>query len=743
MSDASASALGRFSRFTGLRSSTPIELEPLLKTVRRYHSRDDIDLVERAYQKAKLLHTGQKRRSGEDYITHPLAVAQILADLGMSSETLAAALLHDTVEDTGYSITQLQQEFGPEVAHLVDGVTKLDNVKYGESSAAETVRKMVVAMAKDIRVLLIKLTDRLHNMQTIKYMPQEKQLKKAKETLEIYAPLAHRLGINAIKWELEDLAFETLYPKVYEEIVNLVTQRAPERELQLAGVVADINKDLAQVKVKAAISGRPKHYYSIYQKMILRGRDFAEIYDLIGVRILVDDLKDCYAALGAIHGRWSPIPGRFKDYIAMPKFNLYRSLHTTVIGPGGRPVEVQIRTFDMHKEAEYGVASHWKYKAKQTGEKTKAGEDMTWLKHLVDWQKDTEDPDEFLESLRYDLGQQQEIFVFTPKGDVMALPIGATPVDFAYAVHTEIGHRCIGSRVNGRLVPLDTALINGDNIEIFTSKAENAGPSQDWLKFTVTTRAKNKIKARFSKERREEYIEQGRDAIARLLRKQNLPLHRLMANQALLSVGKELNFENLDDLYAACGDGKLNPAAVIAKLVQLHEGSEDPEVASDAPLYLGQAVKQKQGSSDSSVIVTGSDDVLVRLGRCCTPVPPDEIFGYVTRGGGVSVHRSDCTNAEDLLFENERIVEVKWNTQVSGIYLVNIQVEALDRNGLLSDVTRTLSEHHVNILNASVTTSRDRIAMSRFSFEMADPKHLGTVLRAVRNIEGVYDVYRT
>lgn len=743
MSESYPSARSRLSRLAGLRPQVA-ELEPLLKTVRKYNSRDDFELIERAFQKAKELHAGQKRRSGEDYITHPLAVAQILADLGMSSETLAAALLHDTVEDTGYPITQLAQDFGPQVAQLVDGVTKLDNVKYGESSAAETVRKMVVAMAKDIRVLLIKLCDRLHNMQTIKYMPQEKQLKKAKETLEIYAPLAHRLGINTIKWELEDLAFETLYPKVYEEIVNLVTQRAPEREAQLTGVISDINKDLAQVKVKAQVAGRPKHYYSIYQKMILRGRDFSEIYDLIGVRILVDDVKDCYAALGAIHGRWSPIPGRFKDYIAMPKYNLYRSLHTTVIGPGGRPVEVQIRTFDMHKEAEYGVASHWKYKAKQSGDQAQLGEDMTWLKQLLDWQKETEDPDEFLESLRYDLGQQKEIFVFTPKGDVKALPIGATAVDFAYAVHTEIGHRCIGSRVNGRLVPLETPLNNGDNIEIFTTKADGAGPSQDWLKFVVTTRAKNKIRAHFSKERREEYIEQGRDGIAKLLRKQNLPLHRLMANQALLAAAKELNFENLDDLYAACGEGKLNPAAVIAQLRQFHDTSGEPLESSEASLYLGQAVKQRSGTTDSAVIVTGTDDVLVRLGRCCTPVPGDEIFGYVTRGGGVSVHRNDCTNAEDLLFDSDRIVDVIWNSETtSGIYLINIQVEALDRNGLLSDITRTLSEHHVNILNASVSTSRDRIALSRFTFEMADPKHLGTVLRAVRNVEGVYDVYRT
>jgi GTP pyrophosphokinase len=496
-----------------------------------------------------------------------------LADLGLSSETLAAALLHDTVEDTGYSIEKLEEDFGGEVARLVDGVTKLDKVKYGDASAAETVRKMVVAMAKDIRVLLVKLADRLHNMRTLEFLPTEKQEQKARETLEIFAPLAHRLGMNAIKWELEDLSFAGLYPKMYDEIVNLVVQRTPQRDREIAEVIESVQKDLSAAKIKADLSGRPKHFYSVYQKMIVRGREFNEIYDLIGIRILVDDVRDCYATLGTIHARWNPVPGRFKDYIAMPKFNLYRSLHTTVIGSNGRPIEFQIRTHDMHKEAEYGVASHWRYKERQ-GSETKPADEMAWLRQLVDWQKETEDPDEFLDSLRYDLGQQNEIFVFTPAGDVIALPTGATPVDFAYAVHTEVGNHCVGARVNGKLVSLDSSLASGDNIEIFTTKSETAGPSQDWLNFAVSTRAKSKIKAWFTKERREEYLEQGKDEIAKLLRKQNLPLHRLMANQALVAVAHELRIKGIDELYSAIGEGKVSAQSVVNKLLQLHGGEE-------------------------------------------------------------------------------------------------------------------------------------------------------------------------
>ena len=690
---------------------------------------------------AKKQHEGQKRRSGLDYITHPLAVATILAELGMSSETLAAALLHDTVEDTGYSIEKLEADFGTEVARLVDGVTKLDKVKYGEASAAETVRKMVVAMAKDIRVLLVKLADRLHNMRTLEFLPADKQEQKARETLEIFAPLAHRLGMNAIKWELEDLSFAGLYPKMYDEIVHLVGQRAPQRDRDIAEVVEFVQKDLSAAKIKAELSGRPKHYYSVYQKMIVRGRDFNEIYDLVGIRILVEDVRDCYATLGTIHARWNPVPGRFKDYIAMPKFNLYRSLHTTVMGPNGRPIEFQIRTQDMHKEAEYGVASHWRYKERQ-GNDAKPTDDMAWLRQLVDWQKETEDPDEFLDSLRYDLGQQDEIFVFTPAGDVIALPNSATPIDFAYAVHTEVGNHCVGARVNGKLVSLDSTLSSGDNIEIFTTKSETAGPSHDWLNFAVSTRAKSKIKAWFTKERREEHLEQGKDEIAKLLRKQNLPLHRLMANQALVGVAHELRIKGIDELYSAVGEGKISAQSVVAKLLQLHGGEEGASEDLSEAIAPTRVRRSGNITNSPSVNVKGIDDVYTRLSRCCTPVPGDEIFGYVTRGEGISVHRIDCTNATDLKNEPERIVETTWPESSSGIYLVNIQIEALDRNGLLSDVTRTLSEHHVNILSASVSTSRDRIALSRFAFEMADPKHLGSVLAAVKNIAGVYDVYR-
>jgi GTP pyrophosphokinase len=737
MSDAFVTR-SRLSKITGWKSETS-ELDPLLKTLKKFHPKDNFELVEKAYEVAKRQHLDQKRRSGEEYISHPVAVAGILADLGLSSETLAAALLHDTVEDTGYSIEKLEEDFGSEVARLVDGVTKLDKVKYGDASAAETVRKMVVAMAKDIRVLLIKLTDRLHNMRTLQFLPIEKQEQKAKETLEIFAPLAHRLGMNAIKYELEDLSFSYLYPKMYEEIVNLVSHRAPQRALEIDEVIKTVQADLSDSKIKAELSGRPKHFYSVYQKMIVRGRDFNEIYDLVGIRILVNDVRDCYATLGIIHSRWNPVPGRFKDYIAMPKFNLYKSLHTTVIGVNGRPIEFQIRTQDMHKEAEYGVASHWRYKE---GGTFKPADDMAWLKQLVDWQKETEDPDEFLDSLRYDLGQQNEIFVFTPAGDVIALPTASTPVDFAYAVHTEVGNHCVGARVNGKLVSLDSSLVSGDNIEIFTTKSETAGPSQDWINFVVSTRAKSKIKAWFSKERKEEHLELGKESIVKLLRKQNLPLHRLMANQALLGVAHELRMKDLDDLYAAIGEGKVGAQTVVNKLIQLHGGEEGATEDLAEAIAPTRARSSRNTTNSPSVNVKGIDEVYTRLSRCCTPVPGDEIFGYVTRGGGVSIHRNDCTNASDLLQEPERIVETTWPESGTGIYLVNIQVEGIDRNGLLSDVTRTLSEHHVNILSASVSTTRDRIAFSRFSFEMADPKHLGSVLSAVKNIAGVYDVYR-
>ncbi|MEU0946097.1 bifunctional (p)ppGpp synthetase/guanosine-3',5'-bis(diphosphate) 3'-pyrophosphohydrolase [Streptomyces canus] len=744
----------------GVQRSNPYNpvLEPLLRIVRSNDPKIEtatLRQIEKAYQVAERWHRGQKRKSGDPYITHPLAVTTILAELGMDPATLMAGLLHDTVEDTEYGLDQLRRDFGDSVALLVDGVTKLDKVKFGEAAQAETVRKMVVAMAKDPRVLVIKLADRLHNMRTMRYLKREKQEKKARETLEIYAPLAHRLGMNTIKWELEDLAFAILYPKMYDEIVRLVAERAPKRDEYLAIVTDEVQSDLRAARIKATVTGRPKHYYSVYQKMIVRGRDFAEIYDLVGIRVLVDTVRDCYAALGTVHARWNPVPGRFKDYIAMPKFNMYQSLHTTVIGPNGKPVELQIRTFDMHRRAEYGIAAHWKYKQEAVAGTSKVRSDqprttgkddhlndMAWLRQLLDWQKETEDPGEFLESLRFDLSRN-EVFVFTPKGDVIALPAGATPVDFSYAVHTEVGHRTIGARVNGRLVPLESTLDNGDLVEVFTSKAPGAGPSRDWLNFVKSPRARNKIRAWFSKERRDEAIEQGKDSIVRAMRKQNLPIQRILTGDSLVTLAHEMRYSDISALYAAIGEGHVSAQNIVQKLVQALGGEEaaTEEIDESVPPSHGRGRKRRT-NADPGVVVKGVEDVWVKLARCCTPVPGDPIIGFVTRGSGVSVHRSDCVNVESLSREPERILEVEWAPTQSSVFLVAIQVEALDRSRLLSDVTRVLSDQHVNILSAAVQTSRDRVATSRFTFEMGDPKHLGHVLKAVRGVEGVYDVYR-
>jgi len=720
-------------------------LEPLIKTVRATHPKADIRLIERAYEEAAHWHAGQKRKSGDPFITHPLAVATILAELGMNSETICAALLHDTVEDTAYTLDELRRSFGEDVGALVDGVTKLDRVKYGESAEAETVRKMVVAMSRDIRVLVIKLADRLHNMRTLRYLPRAKQERKAREVLEIFAPLAHRLGMNTIKWELEDLAFATLYPKRYDEIARMVSERAPRRDLFLQEVKEEVSADLRDAKIKAVVSERAKHYFSVYQKMIARNVGFDDIYDLLGIRVLVDSVRDCYAALGTIHARWNPIPGRFKDYIAMPKFNMYQSLHTTVIGPEGKPVELQIRTWGMHRRAEYGVAAHWKYKEESLVPGGRNGgsstTDMVWLRQLVDWQRETADPAEFLESLRFDLGAA-EVYVFTPKGQVIALPQGATPVDFAYAIHTEVGHRCIGARVNGRLVALESALDHGDTVEIFTSKAPDAGPSRDWLGFVKSARARNKIRHWFSKERREAAAENGKTAIARAMRKQGLPLQRMATGDALLAIATEMRFADLSALYAAVGEGHVSAQSVVSKLVQSVGGTEGAQ-EDLAETTLPTRPPRPRPARDSGVVVEGTADVWARLSRCCTPVPGDEITGFVTRGHGVSVHRADCTNLRHLLdSEPERLVAVRWSPTEDSLFLVAIQVEALDRTGLLSDVTRAISDQHVNILSASVATTRDRVAVSKFTFEMGDPKHLGHVLRAVRMIDGVYDVYR-
>ncbi len=715
-------------------------LEPLIKTVRATHPKADVRLIERAYDVAAQMHAGQVRKSGDPYITHPLAVTTILAELGMNHETLCAALLHDTIEDTAYTLDELRRDFGDDIAALVDGVTKLDKVRYGDAAQAETVRKMVVAMSRDIRVLVIKLADRLHNMRTLRYLPRAKQEQKSREVLEIFAPLAHRLGMNTVKWELEDLAFATLFPKRYDEIARLVSERAPRRDVFLQDVIEDVSADLREAKIKARVTGRPKHYYSVYQKMIARNVGFDDIYDLVGIRVLVDSVRDCYAALGTVHARWNPVPGRFKDYIAMPKFNMYQSLHTTVIGPEGKPVELQLRTWGMHRRAEYGVAAHWKYK-EETTTGGRSAADLAWLRQLVDWQRETTDPAEFLESLRFDLGAG-EVYVFTPRGEVIALPQGATPVDFAYAIHTEVGHRTIGARVNGRLVALESALNNGDTVEIFTSKAADAAPSRDWLGFVKSARARNKIRHWFSKERREAAAETGKAAIARAMRKQGLPLQRLATGDALVAMARELKYADLSSLYAAIGEGHVSAQSVVAKLVRSAGGIAGAQEDLAETTMLTRAPKARP-VGDSGVVVEGSADVWARLSKCCTPVPGDDITGFVTRGNGVSVHRADCLNLRHLLeSQPERLVSVHWSPREGSLFLVAIQTEALDRTGLLSDITRALSDQHVNILSASVTTTRDRVAVSRFTFEMGDPKHLGHVLRAVRAIDGVYDVYR-
>ena len=744
MSDASPT-----SSIAALRSRLPkiftrpvenAELSELIRIVRSNHPKADAAQIERAYEVAELAHRGQARKSGDPYITHPLAVAHILAELGIGPAALCAALLHDTIEDTDYTIEAMRADFGEEITMIVDGVTKLDKVKFGDDAQAETVRKMVVAMSKDIRVLVVKLADRLHNARTWGFVPEDKARKKAQETLEIYAPLAHRLGINTIKWELEDISFSVLYPKVYDEIVNLVKQRSPKREEFLQQVLENIDEDLKANKIKGKVDGRPKQYYSIYQKMVVRGREFDEIYDLVGIRVIVPEVRDCYAILGAIHSHWNPVPGRFKDYIAMPKFNLYQSLHTTVIGPGGRPVEIQIRTQDMHNRAQFGVAAHWKYKEQSSGSKSSSEEDLAWLKHLSDWQHETQDPSEFLDALRFEIGSK-EVYVFTPKGRVIGLPTGATPVDFAYAVHTEVGHRTMGAKVNGRLVPLETELSSGDVIEIFTSKSQEASPSQDWLKFVQSQRAKSKIKQWFSAERKEVATENGRELLAKALRKQNLPIQRLMSADSLLKISSDLRFSEPADLYAAIGEGHVSAQSVVEKMaiaVGVEEDSD--EVEFEVPTNNRRFEKFR--TNDSGVLVKGDADVMVKLARCCTPVPGDEIIGFVTRGSGVSVHRSDCKNVVELRLQPERFMQVSWQVGTKSVFLVQIQIEALDRSGLLSDVTRVLSEHHVNILSAAVSTRADRVALSKFVFEMGNASHLDTLLSAVRRIDNVYDVYR-
>ena len=710
------------------------ELSPLLTAYKSRHPKGSVSLINTAYEMARSAHANQNRSSGELYINHPIAVARIVADIGLDEVSIVAALLHDAVEDTEITISDVESNFGSEVSAIVDGVTKLERLQFDskEAQQAATMRKMLVAMARDLRVLMIKLADRLHNMRTIAAVPHEKQQRVAQETLDIYAPLAHRLGMQEIKQQLEDLAFAALYPKRYAELDHLVTTRAPERNVYLAKTIGQVQQWLDEVKIKAELTARGKHLWSIYEKMVQKGREFDDIYDLLAIRIVVQSEKDCYTVLGAIHGHWKPIVGRFKDYIAMPKFNLYQSLHTTVVGPGGKPIEVQIRTQEMHQRAEWGVASHWAYKD------TVTEGDIDWLNRIIDWQGEVSDPRQFLEILKTDL-EQDELFVFTPKGRVITLPVLSTPVDFAYAVHTEVGHSCMGARVNGRLVPLDYKLASGDTCEILVSQGETSEPTEDWLEFVVSPKARSKIKQWLTRERHEDLVENGRDELVERLRQAGLPAQKILSSQVLQDEVALLSFENVNEFFAAIGDQRVDAVATVERMSKrMRDGMQPDQLSMSSVGGNITSVNQKNG-----VHIEGMPDVLIRLSRCCTPVPPDELMGFMTKGRGVTVHRADCANAAALAEDSARVVDVEWSSDgANTMFVAAVEVKALDRSRLLRDVANALSDEHVNIVACTTHTGSDRVARMRFEFEFADPSHLQSVLRVIKRIDGVYDASR-
>ena len=710
------------------------ELSPLLTAYKSRHPKGSVSLINTAYEMARSAHANQNRSSGELYINHPIAVARIVADIGLDEVSIVAALLHDAVEDTEITISDVESNFGSEVSAIVDGVTKLERLQFDskEAQQAATMRKMLVAMARDLRVLMIKLADRLHNMRTIAAVPHEKQQRVAQETLDIYAPLAHRLGMQEIKQQLEDLAFAALYPKRYAELDHLVATRAPERNVYLAKTIGQVQQWLDEVKIKAELTARGKHLWSIYEKMVQKGREFDDIYDLLAIRIVVQSEKDCYTVLGAIHGHWKPIVGRFKDYIAMPKFNLYQSLHTTVVGPGGKPIEVQIRTQEMHQRAEWGVASHWAYKD------TVTEGDIDWLNRIIDWQGEVSDPSQFLEILKTDL-EQDELFVFTPKGRVITLPVLSTPVDFAYSVHTEVGHSCMGARVNGRLVPLDYKLASGDTCEILVSQGETSEPTEDWLEFVVSPKARSKIKQWLTRERHEDLVENGRDELVERLRQAGLPAQKILSSQVLQDEVALLSFESVNEFFAAIGDQRVDAVATVERMSKrMRDGLQPDQLSMSSVGGKITSVNQKNG-----VHIDGMPDVLIRLSRCCTPVPPDELMGFMTKGRGVTVHRADCANAAALAEDSARVVDVEWSSDgANTVFIAAVEVKALDRSRLLRDVANALSDEHVNIVACTTHTGSDRVARMRFEFEFADPSHLQSVLRVIKRIDGVYDASR-
>ncbi|MCL6597674.1 MAG: bifunctional (p)ppGpp synthetase/guanosine-3',5'-bis(diphosphate) 3'-pyrophosphohydrolase [Alicyclobacillus macrosporangiidus] len=715
-----------------------MDIEQLCEKVATYAKPEDLELIRRAYRYAEEAHRGQLRRSGEPYITHPIAVAMILADLRLDATTLAAALLHDVVEDTKATDEEIVRQFGAEVAALVDGVTKLKRIKFDstEEQQAENLRKMFMAMAKDIRVLLIKLADRLHNMRTLRYQPPEKQLRTARETLEIFAPLAHRLGIYTLKWELEDLSLRYLNPQQYYRIVNLMAQKRKERETYVGEVIQVLREKLREIDIQAEVSGRAKHIYSIYRKMVTQNKEFNEIYDLFAIRVIVDSVKDCYGVLGIVHTMWKPMPGRFKDYIAMPKANMYQSLHTTVIGPRGEPLEIQIRTWEMHQTAEYGIAAHWVYKEGGQKAEGKFAQKLAWFREVLEWQQDFRDAQEFMETLKIDLFSD-EVFVFTPKGDVIELPAGSVPIDFAYRIHTDIGNRCIGAKVNGKIVPLDYRLRTGDIVEVLTSK-HSYGPSRDWLKIVKSSQAKSKIRAWFKKEKREENIARGRELIEKELTRQRLEPHLLMTPAYMSDVLQKFNFSKEDDLYAAVGYGGLSAVQVATRLVERYRRDH-----SDAPLdKVSLEAKERGKPSHSGVRVRGVDNLLIRFARCCNPVPGDEIVGFVTRGRGVSVHRADCPNALQLRANEERVIDVEWAGAPDQSYPVDIELVSMDRHGLINEVMNAVAETKTDIQAVYGRVDDKRIAHVNLTVRIRNLDHLRTVVERLKRIKDVHSVRR-
>src|SRR5215210_1979709 len=716
-------------------------VDELIREVEQYIEDADRDLLTRAFRFADKAHEGQQRASGEEFIRHPFGVAKICAELHLDEEAVAAALLHDVVEDTDTAIEEVHEEFGADIAHLVEGVTKLSGISFQsrEQAEAENYRKMVMAMADDPRVILIKLADRLHNMRTAEYWGRQKQMQKARETLEVYAPLAHRLGIHTVKWELEDLAFERLHPRKYDEIKTMVAERRAEREERVNEASQTLEQELDKVDIPAEISGRAKHFYSIYEKMAKRGREFNEIYDLTAMRVIVqrdgeEGIRDCYGALGLIHSLWRPMPGRFKDYIAMPKLNRYRALHTTVIGPEGMPLEIQVRTRRMHLEAEYGIAAHWVYKRRRGAKVDEAWE--AWVQQVMDWQHDEADPLEFMKTFRTDLFSD-EVYVFTPKGDLKTLPAGSTPIDFAYAVHTDVGHRTVGAKVNGRIVPLHYRLHSGDFVEILTSK-RGRGPSRDWMALAASSRARNKIRQWFSRETREDAEQKGRETLEQALKTQNLPYRKLAGSAVLAQVIRETGFKKAEDFYVAVGSGKLATGQIVNKVLQRLKTSE---VAEEEAVPLKTPKTLAVPSEKVGLSVPGVQDVLIRLAKCCTPVPSDEVVGYISMGKGITVHRRDCPNVRALMRNPERFTPVEWDGGASQSFRVHIAVHAWDRPRLLEDVARTFAEHGANIVSYGGTVE-DQLAKNWYVAELGDVKSLRGLLSSLRGVEAVFDSYR-